>query len=70
MLHRDVISPGIQENLEHPEILKELFITKAEEMNTVYALYFTMLSKIDHIIKIFRPYFNSITNAAGLDLGR
>ena len=68
ILCRDVIGPGIQENLHQPEKLKQLFEREARDIKNKYAKYFTMHLKIARIIKIFRPYFNSITKTAELDL--
>ena len=49
-LHRDVIGPGIRENLHQPEKLKQLFEREATRMRRLYTKYFTMHLMIAHII--------------------
>ena len=67
-LHRDVIGPGIQENLHQPEKLKQLFEREAIKMRKLYTKYFTMHLKIAHIVKVFQAYFKKITKIAELEL--
>ena len=67
-LHRDVIGPGIRENLHQPEKLKQLFEREAPRMRTLYAKYFTKHLNIAHIIKAFQIYFKKITKITKLEL--
>ena len=67
-LHRDVIGPGIRENLHQPEKLKQLFEREATRMRKLYTKYFTMHLKIAHIVKVFQAYFKKITKIAELEL--
>ena len=67
-LHRDVIGPGIRENLHQPEKLKQLFEREATKMRMLYTKYFTMHLNIAHIIKVFQAYFKKITKIAELEL--
>ena len=67
-LHRDVIGPGIQENLHQPEKLKQLFETEATKMKKLYTEYFRMHLNIARIIKVFESYFKKITKITELEL--
>ena len=67
-LHREVIGPGIRENLHQPEKLKQLFEREATKMRRLYTKYFTMHLNIAHIIKVFQSYFKKITKITELEL--
>ena len=67
-LHRDVIGPGIRENLHQPEKLKQLFEREASKIKMLYSKYFSMHLKIARIIKIFHSYFKKLTKITNLEL--
>ena len=50
-LHKDVIHPGLSENLNNPEGMMEMFEHQAERMKTVYTKYLSDHMKVSTILK-------------------
>ena len=50
-LHKDVIGPGLRENLYKPEVMMEMFESQAEKIKTVYTKYLGDHMKVKAILK-------------------
>ena len=50
-LHKDVIGPGLRENLYKPELMMEMFESQAEKIKTVYTKYLGDHMKVKAILK-------------------
>lgn len=65
-LHKDVICPGLCDNLYKPEVMMEMFESQAEKIKTVYTKYLGDHMKVSHIVRTHSAYFKTLAKHANL----
>jgi len=65
-LHKDVICPGLSDNLYKPKVMMEMFESQAEKIKTVYTKYLGDHMKVSHIVKTHSVYFKTLAKHANL----